>query len=365
MVQIGEITGFLDNLAPPSLQEEYDNAGLLTGNREDPVRGVLIALDSTEEVIDEAVALDCNLIIAHHPIIFRGLKKITGSNYVERSVIKAIRNNIAIYAVHTNLDNVKNGVNKKIAEKLGLTGIQVLKKKEKVLRKLVSFVPVNHVLNVLDAIHKVGAGVIGNYDHCSFRVQGTGRYRPNEEANPHIGSKNEMEEVKEERIELIYPHYLEGQVLLALKDAHPYEEVAYYIHDLQNFDDTVGSGMIGVLEKEISASEFLARIKEQFNLEHFKYAPVEGKKIRKVAVCGGAGSFLINVALKAEADAFVSADIKYHEYFDAEGKMLIADIGHYESEVFTKDLIFELLNEKFRNIAPQLSKVNTNPIRYI
>jgi dinuclear metal center YbgI/SA1388 family protein len=365
MVRIGDLTEHLEQTAPLSLQEEYDNAGLLTGNKKQEIKGVLISLDATEEVMDEAIRLGFNLVISHHPIIFRGLKKITGSNYVERVIIKAIKNDIALYAIHTNLDNIKNGVNKKIADKLGLSDIRILNPKTSGLCKLVTFVPKDNSLDVLNAMHNAGAGVIGDYDNCSFRIKGTGRFKPNENANPHIGERNEIEEVEEERLELIYPEHLGQQVLESLKAAHPYEEVAYYIHKLENRPEEIGSGMIGKLQDPLNMEDFLLLLKRNFNLEQVKYTPIQKRMIQKVAVCGGSGSFLIKTAKKAGADAFISADIKYHEYFDAEGKILIADIGHYESEVFTKELIFELLKKKFSNIALQLSEVNTNPIKYI
>lgn len=365
MVRISDITEYLEQTAPLSLQEEYDNAGLLTGNKNQELKGILISLDTTEDVINEAIRLGYNLIISHHPIIFRGLKKITGSNYVERVIIKAIKNDIALYAIHTNLDNIKNGVNKKIADKLGLSNVRILNPKASGLFKLVTFVPKDNVLDVLNAMHDAGAGVIGDYDHCSFRTQGTGRFKPNENANPHIGERNEIEEVEEERIELIYPEHTGPKVLASLRASHPYEEVAYYIHKLENKAEYFGSGLIGHLETPLNMEKFLLILKKKFNLEQVKYTPIQARMIKKIAVCGGSGSFLIKAAKNAGADAFISADIKYHEYFDAEGKILIADIGHYESEVFTKELIFELLKKKFSNIALQLSEVNTNPINYI
>ena len=365
MARISDFTQYLEQTAPLSLQEDYDNAGLLTGNKNQEVKGVLISLDVTEEVIDEAINLGFNLVISHHPIIFRGLKKITGSNYVERVIIKAIKNDIALYAIHTNLDSIKSGVNKKIADILGLSNVRILNAKSSGLYKLVSFVPKENVLDVLNAMHDAGAGVIGDYENCSFRILGTGRFKPSEAANPHIGERNKIEEVEEERIELIYPEHLSQKVMESLKASHPYEEVAYYIHKLENKDVDTGSGMIGQFENPLNIEEFLLTIKKKFNLEQVKYTPIHKRMIKKVAVCGGSGSFLIKEAKKAGADAFITADIKYHEYFDGEGNILIADIGHYESEVFTKELIFELLKKKFSNIALQLSEVNTNPIKYI
>jgi dinuclear metal center YbgI/SA1388 family protein len=363
MIKIRDITGYLEKFAPPSLQEEYDNAGLITGDHNSKVNGVLICLDSTEEVIDEAIQRECNLVIAHHPIVFAGLKKITGSNYVQKTIIKAIKNDIAIYALHTNLDNIKHGVNNKIADRLELINRKILKPKPSFLQKLITFIPEQNTKQVLDAIHDAGAGIIGDYDHCSFRVKGTGRYRPNEYANPHIGQKESIEEVNEDRIEVIFPTYLTDNVLDALKLAHPYEEVAYYLQSLNNESEEVGSGLLGELKKEMYSQDFLAYIKEKLNLHHFRYTPVAMDKIHRIAICGGAGSFLIQKALSVGASAYITSDIKYHEFFDGEGKMMITDIGHYESEVFTKELIFELLNKKFSNIAPQLSEVNTNPVR--
>lgn len=364
MAKIKEIIDYLDAIAPPSYQESYDNAGLLTGDAGKELTGILICLDSTEPVIEEAIVKKCNLIIAHHPIIFKGLRKITGSNYVERVIIQAIKRDIAIYAVHTNLDNLATGVNRKIAEKLSLINPHILSPRKDVLCKLITFIPVENTIEVLNAVHKAGAGTIGNYDHCSFRVTGTGRFKPNPLAQPHIGRKNQMEEVVEDRVEMIFPSHLEENIIKSLKEIHPYEEVAYYLHKLENRDENVGSGMIGELDQDYTQKDFLEYLKNKMDLEVIKYTPANLRQIRKVAICGGAGSFLLPAAKASGAHAFITSDFKYHEYFDSEGKILIADIGHYESEVFTKELIYTLLKEKFSNIAPCLSEVNTNPIRY-
>lgn len=362
-MQINQITSYLETFAPLAYQEGYDNAGLIVGNPAADVSGVLITLDATEEVVDEAISSDCNLIIAHHPIVFRGLKKLTGSNYVERTVIRAIQNNIAIYASHTNLDNVLEGVNSHIADRLGLKNKRILAPKSAVLTKIVTFCPTESTDKVLDALHEAGAGNIGNYSRCSFRMAGTGSFQPNEKASPHIGSKNKLEKVNEDRLELIFPSHLQDRIIGTLNQAHPYEEVAYYATSLSNENQEVGSGMIGELETEVEEEEFLALLKKQFTLEVIKYTPFPAK-IKTVAVCGGAGSFLLGKAKQQGAQAFVTADFKYHEFFDAEGKILIADIGHYESEVFTKNLMHRILNQKFTNIALRLSKANTNPVRY-
>lgn len=362
-IRIKDLANFLEEFAPLAYQESYDNAGLIVGDSSTVVSGVLISLDATEEVVSEAIENNCNLIVCHHPIVFRGLKKLTGSNYVERTVIKAIQNNVAIYAAHTNLDNVLNGVNRQIADMLLLKNQRILDTKTQVLTKLVTFCPAEATDKVLNALHEAGAGHIGNYSHCSFRVVGTGSFRPNEKANPHIGTKNVLEKVTEDRLELIFPSHLYGRVMAALKEAHPYEEVAYYASPLANENQDTGSGMIGELENALSPEAFLSLLKKQFNLQVIKYTPVQ-EKIKTVAVCGGAGSFLLEKAKRQGAHAFVTSDFKYHEFFDSEGKILIADIGHYESEVFTKNLLHRILNQKFTNIALRLSKANTNPVRY-
>ena len=364
MAKVKDIIRQLESIAPPSLQESYDNAGLITGTPDMEVSSVLITLDCIEPVLEEAIERGCNLIVAHHPIVFRGLKQLNGKNYVERTVIKAIKHDLAIYAIHTNLDNVMNGVNRKIAEKLGLEKLSILLPKPNTLQKLVTFIPVEHTEAVMEAIHAAGAGNIGNYNDCSFRITGKGYYRPNEEASPVQGRAGKLEEVQENRVEVIYPGYLKGAILNSLEQAHPYEEVAYFITNLENSNQEVGSGMIGNLPVEMTANEFLYYLKDKMELHTIRYTEKKNARIRKVAVCGGAGGFLLSKAKSRRADAFVTADFKYHEFFDAEGKIMIADIGHYESEIFTKDLLHSILMEKFPNIAACLSRVDTNPVKY-
>ncbi len=363
-ITIKNVTDYLESLAPRSFQEDYDNSGLLTGDLNAPVKAILVTLDCIESVVDEAIQNNWNMIVAHHPIIFRGLKKITGQNYVERTIIKAIKNDIAIYAIHTNLDNVHTGVNRKIAEKIGLKNLKVLKPRKDTLCKLVTFIPKENAGDVLDALHKAGAGNIGDYKNCSFQVAGEGTFMPTGKAQPHIGQTNQLERVDEIRAEVIFPNHLTPKVLKALKESHPYEEVAYYLSRLENENQEVGSGMIGELEKPIEPFEFLNGLKKEMNAKIVRHTQPT-KEIKKVAVCGGAGSFLLPSAIAQGADAFVSADFKYHEFFDAEGKIMIADIGHYESEQFTKDLLVEVLKEKFTTFAIIFSKTVTNPLSYL
>jgi dinuclear metal center YbgI/SA1388 family protein len=364
MTYIKEIINELEKLAPPAYQESYDNAGLLVGSSEIEITSVLFTLDVTEEVIGEAVERNCNLIVAHHPIIFKGLKKLNGKNYVERTVIKAIKNDVAIYATHTNLDHVNKGVNWQIGERLGLQNLKVLVPKKQLLTKLAFFVPVENTQSVLDALFAAGAGHIGNYEHCSFRAEGTGTFLPGDAANPVIGSKGELEEVKEHRVEVMFPSYLELKILSTLKKTHPYEEVAYYLTALENENQEVGAGAVGHLANPMTPADFLRFLKKQMNAGVVKYTEPVSKSIQRVAICGGAGSFLLQDAIRAQADVFVTADYKYHEFFDAENRITICDIGHYESEVFTKNLLYNYLSGKFSNFALCLSEVNTNPVRY-
>ncbi|NJN41686.1 MAG: Nif3-like dinuclear metal center hexameric protein [Flammeovirgaceae bacterium] len=364
-VKLSEIINYLDELAPPVYQENYDNSGLICGNANLDLTGVMVTVDCTEQVVDEAIAAQCNLIVAHHPIIFKGLKSLTGKNYVERTVIKAIQNNVAIFAIHTNLDNVLTGVNRKICEKIGLVNCSILAPKRRVLSKLVTFIPHESVDKVVRALHEAGAGNIGNYEQCSFRIQGTGTFLPNEKAKPHSGSVNKIEHVAETRVEMIFPSVLESRVLQALKCSHPYEEVAFYLNVLDNEFQDVGSGMIGELASPEQTGKFLTRIKGIFGSNLIRHTQPVKDQIGKVAVCGGAGSFLLPLAKSARADIFISADFKYHEFFDAEKEIIIADVGHYESEQFTKELLMENLTRKFPTFAVNFSKTDTNPISYL
>lgn len=362
MTKINEIIFALETLAPPDYQESYDNAGLIVGDKDLITTGILISLDVTEAVVDEAIAKNCNLIVAHHPIIFKGLKKLTGSNYIERTVIKAIKNNIAIYAIHTNLDNVSKGVNWKISNKLGLQNIQILAPKKQLLQKLTTYVPIENTQHILNSLFEAGAGEIGEYKNCSFSLNGTGTFKPSLDANPVVGSKGVLERVNETRIEIMFPSYLSAKIISTLQTVHPYETVAYYLQNIENSNQEVGSGAIGELPSEVTSEVFLALLKENMKLKTFKHTSPLDKKIKKIAVCGGSGSFLLNKAIRANADVFITSDFKYHEYFDAENKIMICDIGHYESEVFTKDLLHGYLSGIFSNFALCLSDTNTNPV---
>lgn len=361
---IQEVIGYLEGIAPPALQESYDNAGLLTGDAGWTCTGVLCTLDATEEVILDAIDKRCNLVVAHHPIIFGGLKKITGRNYVEKTVIAAIRNDIAIYAIHTNLDHVIGGVNGRMADRLDLVNRRILAPKEGTLKKLFTFVPHAQAEQVRNAIFNAGAGQIGRYSECSFGVEGTGTFKGEEGTNPFVGQPGERHQEKETRLEVIFPAWLQAAVIQALIKAHPYEEVAYDIVNLANAHPGQGSGLIGELAVPQGEMQFLGFLKERFDLHMIRHTPLTGRLIKKVALCGGAGSFLVSKALAAGADIFITGDMKYHEFFDANGRMVIADIGHFESEQFTTDLLVDILREKFTTFAVLKSGVPTNPVNY-
>ncbi len=364
-MKLKEITDHLETYAPLAYQESYDNSGLICGDDAMDITAALICLDSTEAVIDEAITKGCNLVIAHHPIVFSGLKKFNGKNYVERVIIKAIKNNIAIYAAHTNVDNVYNGVNAKIAEKLGLIKGTILAPQNNLLKKLITFCPEGKAEEVHKALFAAGAGHIGNYDQCSFNSHGTGTFRAGEGSHPYVGEQGKQHREKETKIEIIYTLHSESRVIKALIKAHPYEEPAYDLISLTNTNDRVGAGIIGELPTEVDEMSFLKQLKQSMKTDCIRYTALRDKNVKKVAVCGGSGSFLLNNAIQSGADIFVTSDFKYHQFFDAENRIVIADIGHYESEQFTTELFYDILKKKFNTFALHLSKINTNPINYL
>ncbi|MFT4061859.1 MAG: Nif3-like dinuclear metal center hexameric protein [Edaphocola sp.] len=364
-MQISELLSEIEAFAPIFYQENYDNCGVQVGNVQNEATGALLAIDVTEETVAEAMEHGCNLIIAHHPLIFSGLKKITGAGYVERVLMKAIKNDMVIYAAHTNLDNVRQGVNHKMTQKLGLVHTRILAPAKGNLCKLYTYVPREYAGQVQDALFAAGAGHVGNYSECSYTSPGQGTFRPGADTNPAIGSAGgERESVAEVKIEVLMPLALQQKVVNTLKAAHPYEEVAYEIIRLENENQTIGAGMVGELPQALPVPEFLAHLKKQMKTACIKYTHPRGDLVKTVAVCGGSGSFLLKNAMVGNADVFVTADCKYHQFFDAEGKIMIADIGHYESEQFTVEIFAEILKEKFPNFALLFTKKNTNPVNY-
>lgn len=364
-ITVNDVCNALEELAPLALQESYDNAGLLVGSRQMPLTGVLLCIDITEQVIEEALRKECNMIVSHHPLIFRGLKSLTGEDYVERSVLMAIKNDIAIYAAHTNLDNIKGGVNTRIAEKLGLKNIHLLEPSNNKLLKLVTFVPNAHVLDVRTALFEAGAGHIGKYDCCSYSVDGEGTFRPGDECNPYVGKIGEMHTENEVRIEVILPFYIKNKVYKSLIKAHPYEEPAIDFIPIENYSKHFGIGVVGELYTPEEELSFLHRVKQVFAVKSLKHTALLHRPIKKVALCGGSGSSLLKKAISVEADVYLSADFKYHDFFFAEKRILIADIGHFESEQFTKEIFFEQLTKKIPTFAIHFSEISTNPINYL
>ena len=364
-MKIYEIINHLESIAPLSLQENYDNSGLIVGDKSKNVNTALISLDCTEKVVEEAINENCELIIAHHPIVFEGLKKITGSNYIERTLLKAIKNNIAIYAIHTNLDNIKDGVNGAIANKLGLVNSKILRTKSSFIKKLSVYCPIESEQTLKEKLWESGAGNIGNYSQCSFRSEGTGTFKGNDDSNPSIGTKNALHKENEVKIEMILPSYLEHNILSTMFENHPYEEVSYEIFTLENKNQNIGSGIYGSLSKPMKSEAFLKFVKKVMKTDCIRHTELCKENIQTVAICGGSGSFLLEDAKKIGADIFISSDFKYHQFFDADNEIIIADIGHYESEQFTKELISDILKKKFTKFATRLSSVNTNPINYL
>ena len=364
-MKIKEILSGLEEMAPLAYAEDFDNVGLLVGDQNAEATGVLVCHDALENVMDEAIAKKCNLVVCFHPILFSGLKKITGKNYVERSLIKAIKNDIAIYAVHTALDNHRDGVNKIFCDAIGLTKTKILIPKQHFIRKLVTYTIPENAEKVRNALFDAGAGKIGNYEDCSFNSKGIGTYMGNEHSNPQLGERFEFVEGDEIKIEVTFEKYLEANILKALFKSHAYEEVAYEIYELQNKHQNIGLGMIGEFETPMNEKDFLSLVKVKMQSEGIRHSAYIGKPIKKVAVLGGSGSYAIKNAIMAGADAFLTADLKYHQFYEAENKLLLADIGHFESERYTKNYIVDYLRKKILNFAIILSEENTNPVKYL
>ncbi|MCP4313979.1 MAG: Nif3-like dinuclear metal center hexameric protein [Bacteroidetes bacterium] len=364
MIKLKQIAGALERLAPLSFQESYDNSGIQVGDPAMEITGILITLDVTEEVVEEAVRLGFNLIISHHPVIFGGLKSLTGRTAPERIVARCVREGMAIYSGHTNFDAIPEGVNKAMAGRLGLNNLKILDSRKGLLKKLVVFVPHEQAEQVRQAMFDAGAGQIGTYDSCSFNLEGSGTFRGQEGTDPYVGVPGAMHREPETRVETIVPSHLLNRVVQAMVAVHPYEEVAYDIYPLENSTPGVGMGMIGELEDGMDEMVFLNFLKDRFGLSVIRHTELLGKLVKKVALCGGAGSFLIGKAIASGADVFVTGDLKYHQFFDAEGKIVLMDIGHFESEQFTRELFYDLLMKKFPKFAIRLSETDTNPIKY-
>lgn len=363
-MKIADIIRFLENISPLPLQEEYDNCGLLLGDPESEFKGALMCLDLTPGVMEEAISHNCNLVISHHPLIFKGLKKLTSGQPETGVITGAIRHNVAVYAIHTNLDNTLHGLNALVLSKIGISRYRILSPKPDLLSKLAVFCPSGHAENVRQAIFNAGAGQIGNYDCCSFNLNGEGTFRAGDQASPFVGEKNRIHVEKETRIEVVFPRYLESRVISAMLAAHPYEEVAYDLYPLRNNFPQAGAGLTGEFDEPLDEGEFLERVKLTLDIPVIRHSPFLHRPVKRVALCTGAGSFLIQAAAGSGVDAYLTSDLKYHDFFGLENKMLLADIGHYESEKWVKEWLYAALIEKFPNFAFLISEVNTNPVHY-
>ncbi|MDR1524948.1 MAG: Nif3-like dinuclear metal center hexameric protein [Tannerella sp.] len=365
MIRIKDILKEIERHAPLSLQEDYDNAGVQTGDVNLPATGALLCLDVTEEIVDEAINAGFNLIISHHPLAFKPFKSLTGKNYVERCMIKACKNDLVIYAAHTNLDNAAGGLNYKLAEMFGLEDVRILSPQKHHLIKIVTFVPEDSAETLRRVLFKAGAGHIGNYSSCSFNAEGNGTFLAGENANPYRGETGKLHVEKEIRIETVFPAYRKSAVIRSLLAAHPYEEPVFDLYKLENDWSQAGSGIIGILPEWEDELIFLQRIKDVLHVECLKHSSLTGRKLRTVAICGGSGSFLLNEAIAADADIFITGEARYNDFYDTENHLLLAVIGHYESEICAKDIFFHIISKKFPTFAVQNSIANTNPIKYL
>ena len=361
---IKDVIAHMETLAPLAYAEGFDNVGLLVGDKNSTLTGILITHDTLEDVVDEAITKKCNLIVSFHPIVFSGIKKFNGQDYVNRVVIKAIKNDISIYATHTALDNVQHGVNSTICNQLNLINRNILSPKKEFIHKLTTYVPIKDAENLRTALFNSGAGSIGNYDNCSFNIPGDGTFKGNEQSNPYTGQKGKLHTEKEIQINITFEKHLESKILQTLFTNHPYEEVAYEITKLTNSYQKIGLGMTGELESPMNEQEFLKFLKEKMNTECIRHSKLLGKSIKKIAVLGGSGASAIAQAKNSKADVYITSDLKYHDFYQAESNILLCDIGHYESEQYTKSLLYEFLSKKLPNFAIVLSGINTNPVNY-
>ena len=364
-MRIREVLQVIEALAPLPLQENYDNSGIQVGDHNREATGAILCIDITEDVIDEAISLKCNLIISHHPIAFKSFKSLTGKNYVERCIIKAIKNDITLYSAHTNLDNASGGVNFKLATMLGLENVNILTPKKDALLKFITTVPHDHAESVRNAIFNAGAGHIGNYDSCSYNLDGEGTFRAGAAATPHVGEIDKLHFEPEVRIETVVPIIKKNEVIRALIAVHPYEEPVYDLYPIINKWTQAGSGITGVLSEPMPEQEFLYILKDIFKLHHVSHSRLRGKDIREVAVCGGSGAFLIDDAINYGADILVTGEAKYNDFYDVEDKLLLASIGHYESEICTKELFHDVISRKYPNFVMHLSAFDANPVNYL
>lgn len=365
MPLLKEIANCFEAMAPLSHQESYDNSGIQLGEPDKQIDSALVTLDLNEQVAEEAIRLGVDLIVTHHPLIFKPLKQISGATPTERMVIGCLRHDIAVYACHTNLDASPQGVSHYLARKLGITNGTLLEPRQGLFTKLVVYIPAHAFPKVREALFQAGAGTMGDYEQCGFSAHGLGSFLPGKETHPYVGTPEQFHEEPEVRFETLFPSRLKKRVVEALMASHPYEEPAFDLFPLLNASNDAGFGWVGNLPEPLSAGHFLEKLKEKLACGALRYSTPPSRPIQKVAICGGSGSDLLGLAIAAGADAFVTADLKYHAFQAAEGALLLVDAGHYETEQFTKELFYDVLTKKFNNFAVHISKVKTNPINYL
>lgn len=364
-MRIKELLSVIEELAPLGLQEGFDNSGIQVGDANVEATGVLFCIDVTEDVVDEAITLGCNIIIAHHPLLFKSLKSITGKSYIERCVVKAIKNDILIYAAHTNLDNAQYGINHYLGKLLNLQNQRILAPQKDKLVKLATYVPHSHSEQVRMALFNAGAGSIGDYDQCSYNINGQGTFRAGETSHPFTGTIGKLHLEPEIKIEVVLPSIKTKDIVRALLAIHPYEVPAYDIYNLNNEWEQAGSGIVGTLPEEMDEENFLYYLKDVLDLQSVQFSKLRNKPIRDVAIAGGSGSFLIPQAIAYDADIFITGEVKYNDFYDVEDKLLLAVVGHYESEIFTKNVMFDYLSEKYPTFAIYMAGTDKNPVKYL
>jgi dinuclear metal center YbgI/SA1388 family protein len=364
-MKVKDIASWLDTAVPLSFQESWDNSGLQIGNPETEISSALLTLDVTEEVVDEAISENCQMIISHHPVIFSGLKKITGSSSTDRIIIKALRDDIAIYSSHTNLDVFSNGVSRKMAEKIGLCNVTPLSPLRERLLKLVTFVPESHIDRVSEALFGAGAGHIGNYDYCGFTISGTGSFRAGPDSSPFVGEKGKIHHENEVRLETIMFSHLRESVVKALRGSHPYEEPAFDIYPLSNYTTEEGLGCKGEFSGPVEEKMLIEMVSSVFGSKSVRYSGLTGRPVIMTALCGGSGSSLLGDAISSGAGAFITGDVRYHTFIEASGRILLIDAGHFETEKFATEILYDLIIKKFPKFALRFSNKNSNPINYL
>lgn len=366
---IKEIIDAIESIAPLPLQEEWDNCGVQVGPTDNECTGVMVCVDCTPVVVEEAIAMNCNLIVSHHPLIFGGIKQLTGKTEAERCVINAVTAGLTIYSSHTALDNSPNGISHRMASLLGLEDVDVLVPREADQLKLVAYVPVSKLDDVRLALFDAGAGAIGNYDFCSFATDGRGSFRALDGANPYVGEVSQLHFEDESRLEVLLPRWKRRDVELALRQVHPYEEPAYEFSEVVAASRPAGSGCVGHLPQPMTVAQLALFAKERFGCQAVRLSCYHGDPmvhtVRRVAVCGGAGGSFIGAVKRSGADAYITADLRYHDFVDYGKRLALIDVGHFNSEQCAKEIFYQLICEKFPNFAVHTSKNEKNPIQYL